>query len=279
MNDTSGGPRRTPALTKGNPGPRRLWSAAWILAVTLSAPVGASGATRETLTSLFSQANALYQGGDFAAAERLYRQLVEKGVDSGVVYYNLGDACFKQKKLGEAVYSWEEARRRLPGDSDVRENLDLAHLLMVDRIEVPPDPLPLRWLDSAAHRLTIDQGCVVTLAFFVVANVLLSAYLLARSRRAALRALTLSLAGGFLFFLSAGVLTWRVIENGTHREGVVVEQKAEVRSGPGSENITVFTVHEGILVRVRGESGGWYQVSLPNGWSGWLAKNVVWLLN
>ncbi len=150
---------------------------------------------------------------------------------------------------------------------------------MVDRVEVPPEPLPLRWLNGAIHRLTMNQGCLICLALFVVTNVLLSAYLLARSRRASLQALTLTLAAGMFFALSAGALAWRVIEKNTRQEGVVVEQKADVRSGPGNENITVFTVHEGILVRVRGETGGWYQVSLPNGWSGWLEKGVVRLLD
>ncbi len=243
------------------------------------APARAQGASKESLTALFNQANTRYQDGDFGAAEQLYRQLVDKGVDSGALYYNLGDACFKQKKLGEAIYYWEKAQRRLPGDADVRENLDLARLMVVDRVDVPPDPLPLRWLDSAVHGLTINQDCLLSLVLFVLTNVLISAYLLARTRRAVLRAFMLALAAGFCFVLFAGALTWRVIENSTRREAVVVEQKAEVRSGPGNDNITVFTVHEGILVRVRGETGGWYQVSLPNGWSGWLEKGVVRLLN
>ena len=239
----------------------------------------AHGATREALTALFSQANARYQNGDYTGAEQLYRQAADKGADSGALYYNIGNACFKQKKLGEAVYFWEKARRRLPGDPDVRENLELANLLVVDRIEVPPEPFPLRWLGSAVHRLTINQICQGTLAAFVLANLLFSAYLLARSRRAALRAVMMTLAAGFLFALFAGGLAWRIIEKNTRQEGVVVEQKAEVRSGPGNDNITVFTVHEGILLRVRGETGSWYQVSLPNGWSGWLEKSVVQLLD
>ncbi len=249
------------------------------LLLAAAACLPARGASREALAALFSQANARYQSGDYAGAEQLYRQVAEKGADSGALYYNLGNACFKQKKLGEAIYFWEKARRRLPGDPDVRENLELANLLVVDRIEVPPEPFPLRWLSSAAHRLTIDQVSQGALAAFVLANLLFSAYLLARSRRAALRAMMMTLAAGCFFALFAGALAWRVIEKNTRQEGVVVEQKAEVRSGPGSENITVFTVHEGILVRVRGETGGWYQVSLPNGWSGWLEKSVVRILN
>jgi tetratricopeptide (TPR) repeat protein len=244
-----------------------------ILGVVL--PATLRGATQEALTSLFAQANSHYQSGDFVAAEQLYRQLVEKGADNGVLYYNLGNACFKQKKLGEAIYLWEKARRRLPGDPDIRENLELAYLLVVDRIEIPPDPLPLRWLDSAVHRLTISQDCWIVLVLFVLSNGLLAAYLLARSSRSAVRALISALATGIALAVFGCALAWKLYERSARQEGVVIEQKADVRGGPGGENITVFTVHEGILVRVRGETGGWYQVALPNGWSGWLQKSAV----
>ncbi len=250
-------------------------------ATVLSAAWGVSAraASREALAALFSQANARYQAGDFAGAEQLYLELAGKGADGGSLYYNIGNACFKQKKLGEAIYFWEKARRRLPGDPDIKENLELANLLVVDRVEVPPEPLPVRWFDSAVHMLTADQDSLVALVLFVISNIMFSAYLLATTRRAALRALALTLAGGIFCALFAGALAWRLFEKNTRQEGVVVEQKAEVRSGPGNENITVFTVHEGILVRVRGESGGWYQVNLPNGWSGWLEKDVVRVLD
>ena len=70
----------------------------------------------------------------------------------------------------------------------------------------------------------------------------------------------------------------RSIDRKYRRQGVIVEQNVDVRSGPGKENITVVTVHEGIVVQVRSESNGWYQISLPNGWSGWLPGSSVRIL-
>src|SRR5438552_6079456 len=112
---------------------------------------------------MFAEANRLYQNGDFSGAEILYKRLIEAHIDSGVLYYNLGNACFKQKKLGEAIYFWERARRKLPGDPEIRENLELANLLVVDRIESPPDPLALRALDRAAHFFTVGQESWIVL--------------------------------------------------------------------------------------------------------------------
>ncbi len=230
------------------------------------------------MSALFDEANKSYQKGDFAAAERQYEQLLAKGVDSGELYYNLGNACFKQKHLGEAIYFWEKAKQKLPRDPDVRENLELANLLVVDRVEVPQDPLPVRWADKAVHFLTLTQDSWIALLLFVFANALFALSLLAKGPRLIRGALISALVTGFFVLVFGCSLAWKVYEKNYRLAGVVVEQKSEVRSGPGAENIVVFTVHEGILLRIRGENSGWYQISLPNGWSGWLEKNSVRVL-
>lgn len=230
------------------------------------------------LANLFAEGNALYQSGDYASAEQIYRRLLEAGVDSGTLDYNLGNVCFKQKKLGEAVYYWEKAHKKLPRDRDVRENLELANLLVVDRIEVPANPWPIRILDSAVHLFNLQQESWLALFLFIGTNLLLSIYLLAKTRLATLVGLFGSLAAAALLILFLSSLCWKIYEQRNRQEGIIVEQKVDIRSGPGNDNITVFTVHEGIKVRVRGETAGWYQISLANGWTGWLEKGAVRVL-
>jgi hypothetical protein len=204
--------------------------------------------------------------------------MVNAGVDSGPVFYNLGNACFKQKKLGEAIYYWEEARERMPSDADVRQNLELAELMIVDRIEKREDPLPARIVSALTRLFSIEQETRLVLGLFVAANLLFSVYLLAGSPRIAFRTLAGSMIVGFLFLVFACSLTWKIYERDYRKKGVVTEQSVDVRSGPGVENITVFTIHEGLRVRIHESAGGWYQISLPNGWNGWLRQNSVRVL-
>ena len=215
---------------------------------------------------------------------------MDAGADSGVLYYNLGNASFKQKRLGEAIYFWEKARQKLPRDPveeqacpvprdrDVQENLALANLMIVDRIEVVTDPLPVRLLDDAVHLLTAEQESWIILVLFAAANGLLAMHFLVRNSRASFAGLAGGLSAVFLLLLSGSSLCWKIYEKKHLREGIVLEQMAEIRSGPGTENMTVFTVHEGSKVRIRGEASGWIQVSLPNGWTGWLGKNSLRVL-
>jgi tetratricopeptide (TPR) repeat protein len=228
--------------------------------------------------ALFSEGSSHYQKGDFVSAERVYRQLLDAGVESGTVYYNLGNACFKQRKLGEAIYFWEEARQRLASDREVKENLDLANLLIVDRIEEPAEPAFFRLLGRAIHTLTIRQYSWVILVLFVAANILLGIRSLTRNPRTSFLCLTGSIASGVLLLLFGCALGWRIYEVNSFQHGIIVQQKVDIRSGPGAQNVTVFTVHEGTKVRIRGDASGWYQVSLANGWVGWLEKSSVRIL-
>jgi len=233
---------------------------------------------QENASSIFAQGNSEYQKGDYVSAERHYREIIDSGVGSGPVYYNLGNACFKQNRLGEAIYYWEKAQQKLPSDREVRENLELAGLLLVDRIEIPPDPLPLRILSRITLFLTIGLESRLVLILFIAANVFFSIFLLTKNPRHAFRALIACLGTGILFLVFAGSLSWKIYERDFRKNGVVIEQRVDVRSGPGTENITIFTIHEGIKVRVHESNNGWYQISLPNGWNGWLPQDYVRIL-
>lgn len=245
---------------------------ALLLVVTAIVPAAAGAQSAE---QWFSEANGQYQKSDYAAAEQSYRRLLAQGLENASLYYNLGNACFKQKKLGEAIYYWEKALRFAPGDSDIRENLNLANLMIVDRIEVPQDPVPVRLLTRLVHYFTLGRESVIAFVLFLLANLFFALYLVLKHPGWTYRAFVASMIMAALTLLLACSLAWKVYEQENQKQGIVVEQKVDIKAGPGQENVTVVTVHEGIKVRVRGETGGWLQVSLPNGWSGWVQRNTV----
>jgi hypothetical protein len=163
----------------------------------------------------------------------------------------------------------------MPGDADVRENLDFASLMVVDRIETPEDPFPVRIVTDAVHFLTIAQESWISLILFFFANLAFSVSILARRPALGHWAFVTSVTLGFIVLLLVCSLAWKIYEENYRREGVVVEQRVDILSGPSSDYITVVTVHEGIKVRIRGETEDWYQIILPNGWSGWLPKDSM----
>lgn len=230
------------------------------------------------VVSLYAAGNSRYRTGDFSGAEKAYRELLSRGIDGGEVLYNLGNACFKQGRLGEAIYFWEKAIRILPGDTDVRENLELGRTLIVDRIDAPEDPLPVRWASRAVAWFRPAQGSRLALALFVIANLLFSLYLLAQKPRLAAWALAACVGAGVLFVAASGSVAWNLYEQQHRQQAIIIMQAAEVRSGPGENYMTVTTVHEGCAVSLRSQAAGWCQVVLPNGWTGWLPSHSLLVL-
>jgi tetratricopeptide (TPR) repeat protein len=248
-----------------------------LLAALVCAGLGADSQPKLP-PSIFDRANASYESGDFNGAESLYRQILDSGIDDAAVFYNLGNACFKQKKLGRAIYYWEKARQMLPRDADTRANLELASLYVVDRVEEAPASLATRWFRRTFGIFTMEQESWIVLGLFLTANALAAVCICTRRPPVAVKALVSACLAGLLALAFAGSLAWKAYEAKHANRGVVVAEKVEIRSGPGTENITVFTLHEGTVLRVHSQVSGWYQVSLPNGWSGWLPANAVWIL-
>jgi len=109
-------------------------------------------AQSEAWAAVFAHANRLYEEGRYEEAAVKYEEMVASGLQNGRVYYNLGNAYFKQEKLGLAILNHERARRLMPRAEDIRTNLAYARSQIVDKIETPDPGLLERWLASLQGR-------------------------------------------------------------------------------------------------------------------------------
>lgn len=245
--------------------PSRFRNAALLAAALLAA----GGAAAETPEEMFDQGNAAYEQGRFADAAAAYETVLRYGIRDPRVEYNLGNAKFRLGELGPAILHWERALRMDPTDADIRANLEYARTLCFDRVEPPELLAAVRWIRAIQDRLGPDRQAWAFLAVvWIVAGLL--AFKLSRPGRwdasagwtiAALIAAALLVAG-------SAQATHRRLEG--ERVGVVLDDVVEVLAGPGENNPTLFTVHEGLTLEIRADRGEWIQVSLPNGLNGWI---------
>jgi tetratricopeptide (TPR) repeat protein len=63
---------------------------------------------------LLDEANKVYAEGSFEQATELYEKVIENGFESAEVYYNLGNAFFKQNKIAAAILNYEKAKNLNP---------------------------------------------------------------------------------------------------------------------------------------------------------------------
>lgn len=257
---------RISARSRINPGLRRL-----VLVVLW--PSMAAG--QQSVPELLQSGNQLYSQGNYKEAIEQFEKIVQRPFANEVVYYNLANACFKDNQLGRAILYYEKAIRLAPGDREISENLTFARTRIADKVEKPAEGFLIGRLRGLVNSIPLDLETSLVVVFFILANASFSLFWL--NPFPAFSRLTLYASATFLaiFLLLGASNVFRIYVFETTREGVVLVEKADVLSGPGSDNPVLFSIHEGLKVRVENEIQGWVQVSLENGWNGWLKKESL----
>ena len=239
------------------------------LALTVSA--SAAAAAGSAAEGLFAEGNGLYRKGEFAAARQRYLAAAETGVRDARLFYNLGNACFKDGRLGEAVVWYERALRLDPRDEDARANLQFAR-----RVKRDQEPEDAGGLGSALYALylwpTLNE-LVLAVTLCLVAGFAAASWRIVRGGGAACVALLVLCAGGAA--AAGGWTATRVHRHVLLQEAVLTVDEGTARSGPGARETPVFVVHEGTKVTVERREGDWLLVRLGNGLGGWLPVSAV----
>jgi tetratricopeptide (TPR) repeat protein len=239
-------------------------------AVLAVAALLAAGAVRaETPEELFDQGNSAYGEGRYADAAEAYEGVLRYRILDPRVEYNLGNARAKLGQLGQAILHYERARRMDPTDPEIRANLEFVRAQCFDRVEPPQLMAAVRWTRAIQDRLGPDrQAWAFLLLVWIVVGLL--AFKLSRPGRwnASAAWIVTALIVLALLVAASAHSTYDRLEG--QRIGVVLEGAVEVLAGPGENNPTLFTIHEGLTVEIRSDRDDWVQVSLPNGLNGWV---------
>ncbi len=242
-----------------------------IVAVFVSgfASAGCAGETADRQTvELYRQGNLLYEGGKYAEASRTYERIIERGIRNGHVYYNLGNAYYKQDQIGRAILAYERASRLMPRDVDLRSNLDLANERTTDRIAVDVPWFGRQALDA----VTVNQATAAATAAGFLASLALVFYLLATRPRARSAAGYALLATSLVLLMAIGFISIKIYDVLENRNGIVLSPAAVVRTSPDASSEPVFTLHEGAKVQLVEHRDEWTRIRLPDGKNGWLSR-------
>lgn len=247
---------------------RTLWAVALVLA--LVNPLAAAA----PLATTFAQAHDAYRAKDYPKALELYRQ-VSASVKNAVVHYDLGCAAFKAGNVGEAIWNFEKARRLSPRDADVLTNLEYARARIKDSAPEEEADLLTRIVWGPLDRVSLNELATVTSIAWWLAMAALLASLVTRepARRAALRLPLAALLIAVVFLAIPFALKYHAEEMTQH--AIVLAREVSVLSGPATDEIKRFVLHEGTKVRVMGRWDKWIHLALPNGENGWVLAEAL----
>ena len=208
-------------------------------------PVG-----KATPDALWDRANTAYLNGDYHAATSIYEEILSRGLSSMKLYYNLGNSCFKEGRLGEAILYYNRALRLAPGNDDIRYNLRVAESRTKDSIEEIPEFFLTGWLRTLRHAMSCTAWSIFSLVALAAALGLFLLYLLAR--RLSLR--KAGFYGTMIAVLLCIATTW---------------------CAAGERRTDLFVLHEGTRVEITNRLEGWCEITIADGKKGWLeSKNI-----
>jgi len=229
----------------------------------------AGSAVAETPEEIFDRGNNAYEENRYADAVEAYETVLRYGIVDPRVEFNLGNARYRLGQRGLAILHYERARRMDPTDPDIRANLELVRTQVFDRVETPKLMAGVRWTRAIQDRLGPDRQAWAFLALVWIIVGLLAYELSWPGRWKASSAwIVAALIVLALLVAASSYSTYQRLEG--QRIGVVLDGAVEVLAGPGQNNPTLFTIHEGLSVEIRSEREDWVQVSLPNGLNGWV---------
>jgi len=79
------------------------------------------------------------------------------------------------------------------------------------------------------------------------------------------------IAFNLIFFVWSGSRYYHYTHN---NEAVISSSKVNAYSGPGENFTKLFTIHEGLIIKINKIDNAWTLVSLSNGFSGWVRTST-----
>lgn len=221
----------------------------------------------------YEEGNQSYKDGNFEQAIQKYQEVLEQG-EFGEVRYNLGNAFYKVGDIPNAILNYEKALKKQPNDPDIKHNLDIANLQVVDKIEPLPEFFLLTWWKQLAHKQKANQWTVLFLLVFWTSILLFIAFVFARTNTR--RPLFFTAFGGILIAIVLLLLaiTQNQFEN-RKNDAIIMASSVSVKSAPLNTGTDLFIIHKGLKVKILKEENDWLNIQLADGKDGWIPKNML----
>ncbi|MDF1824305.1 MAG: tetratricopeptide repeat protein [Verrucomicrobiales bacterium] len=238
--------------------------------VTLAVSAASLTIGAEDSNELFTSANTAFESGDYGKAARNYERLVEDGLISSTLYYNLGTTAFRLEKPGEAVLWYRRAGLIESGAPEVTQNLEYLRTKLgflefaetdLDRFLRTLPPETGRWIGS----VLLWGGAFALAATFCIPRL--------RKQRTAFLTLGIILVVSGYAALRLNQYTGEQLAPENFATVTSANTKALTAPAPGAK--TVIDLPPGSEVRIIQASGPWRYVDIPGELRGWVRAEEI----
>lgn len=231
---------------------------------------------------LAQQADSAYSADNFVMAEALYLKALEAGGSSSTLFYNLGNAYYRQGNLGKAIVNYERALKLDPTNADARANLEFVNSKITDKQIDSGSYMDSVW-EGTVGMFHADTWAIVALVLFAIFLGAIAAYIFS----SAVAVKKASFFGGLVVFaltVCAVIVSFAAANRvNSDRYAIILPPSSQLSTSPRearSHAEQAFLLHEGTKVEIidsianPGE-GIWYEVLVGHGERAWVKASEV----
>ena len=221
----------------------------------------------------FQKGNDLYLQEKYAEAIPEYEAVLQNGLESAELYYNLGNSYYKSGRLGQAILNYERARRLKPKDENIDFNLRLANLRVKDRIDIPPEFFLFRWNRALIQAFSVSGWARLFTLLFGLGAILFGLFQVFNRNpwKGLSRSAMIPLFLAALLTLYPLIRRYGMEHNRAY--AIIIANSSNSLAAPQTGSTELFIVHEGTKVQVLDRDGEWSKIELIDGKQGWVLSS------
>jgi tetratricopeptide (TPR) repeat protein len=222
---------------------------------------------------LAAKAAKAYSSMHFPEAIADYNKIIAGGYESYALYYNLGNAYFRNNELAQAILYYEKALKLAPDNDDIKHNIDVVNSKLVDKVEKIPDLFYKRWWTSIVNFMDIDALATVNIILLSLSLLLIAIYIAVSN----LLVRKISFWTGISFFLIFGLGAIAASQRNhylnSQHEAIVFTATINIKSSPDENSKDIFVLHDGTKVTLLDVITDWQEIRIANGSVGWVKSS------
>lgn len=227
---------------------------------------------------LLKSAEEAYDKKNYKEAIRCYEQLVKEGNRSYELYFNLGNAHYRNKEIGYAIYYYELARKINPNDKDIQINLGIASAKTIDKIDAKENFFINAVKSNVVNVVSTDTWAWLTVIIAFVMCVLFFVFI--QSTVVWVKRISFV----FSIILLVGLIVVYGFGNSAlnskkeNKFAIILAKEVKITNEPNATGSMKFSLHEGTKVRIVEANSDWVLIKIDNGNEGWVKQAEIGII-
>jgi tetratricopeptide (TPR) repeat protein len=212
-----------------------------------------------------------YSNGNYQLAVQEFEEILKQNWESPELYYNLGNAYYRQKLVSGSIWAYEKCLALFPSHKDALYNLSLANLNVIDKIDLPPLPIYLKWYETTRNYFSLKAWITLfVMSFFIIMCLMAIRKIFFQKWLKTIENIII-----IELIIIMLICTHSYLELQSNSKGIIFSPIVIAYSEPNEYSSKIVEVHEGLKVTILDLNDDWVNLELLDGTKGWILKNQI----